>query len=145
VAATERAIELAIIAARAASDRKAAEIIALDVSENLVLTDAFVIASGNNERQVGAIVDAVEEAMHKAGAKRIRREGKEGGRWVLIDFGDIVVHVQHQEDRAFYALEKLWGDSAAIELPEDARGGDGSAPEYDLDEYGFPVIDGLED
>lgn len=141
VAATEHAKELAITAARAASDRKAAEIIALDVSDHLVLTDAFVIASGNNERQVGAIVDAVEEAMHKAGAKRIRREGKEGGRWVLIDFGDVIVHVQHQEDRAFYALEKLWADCPAIELPEDARGGDGTAPEYELDEYGFPALD----
>ncbi|WP_019147647.1 ribosome silencing factor [Timonella senegalensis] len=141
MAATEHAKELAITAARAASDRKAAEIIALDVSDHLVLTDAFVIASGNNERQVGAIVDAVEEAMHKAGAKRIRREGKEGGRWVLIDFGDVIVHVQHQEDRAFYALEKLWADCPAIELPEDARGGDGTAPEYELDEYGFPALD----
>ncbi|WP_435300414.1 ribosome silencing factor [Timonella sp. A28] len=144
MAATEHAIELAITAARAASDRKAAEIIALDVSEHLVLTDAFVIASGNNERQVGAIVDAVEEALHKVDVKPIRREGKEGGRWVLIDFGDIVVHVQHQEDRAFYALEKLWGDCPAIELPEDARGGDGTAPEYELDEYGFPKLDGFE-
>lgn len=145
MAADQRSIDLAITAARAASDRKAAEIIALDVSEHMVLTDAFIIASGNNERQVGAIVDAVEEAMHKAGAKRLRREGKEAGRWVLIDFGDIVVHVQHHEDRAFYALEKLWADCPAIELPEDARGGDGSAPEYELDEFGFPVLDGYED
>lgn len=145
MAADQRSIELAITAARAASDRKAAEIIALDVSEQMVLTDAFVIASANNERQVGAIVDAVEEAMHKAGSKRLRREGKEAGRWVLIDFGDVVVHVQHQEDRAFYALEKLWADCPAIELPEDARGGDGSAPEYELDEFGFPVLDTFED
>jgi len=122
VPATERAVELAIAAARAASDRKAQEIIALDVSSQLVLTDVFVIASGTNERQVGAIVDAVEEALFRLGAKAIRREGKTQGRWVLIDFGDVVVHVQHQEDRVYYALERLWKDCPVIELPEDARG-----------------------
>lgn len=120
--ATERAVELTIAAARAASDRKAQEIIALDVSSQLVLTDVFVIASGTNERQVGAIVDAVEEALFKLGAKPIRREGKTQGRWVLIDFGDVVVHVQHAEDRVYYALERLWKDCPMIELPPDARG-----------------------
>ncbi len=141
MAATDRAVELAIVAARAASERKAAEIIALDVSAQLVFTDVFLIASGNNERQVGAIVDAVEEAMFKAGSKVIRREGKAAGRWVLLDFGDVVVHVQHKEDRVFYALEKLWGDCPAIDLPEDARGGDGSvAPEFEVDEFGFPLL-----
>ncbi|RYV50231.1 ribosome silencing factor [Pengzhenrongella frigida] len=125
--ATDRAVELAIAAARAASALKADEIIALDVSEQLVLTDVFLIASGTNERQVGGIVDAIEEALHKLGAKPIRREGKSAGRWVLIDFGDIVVHVQHAEDRVYYALERLWKDCPVIELPEDARGGDGSA------------------
>lgn len=120
--ATDRAVELAIAAARAAADRKAQEIIALDVSSQLVLTDVFVIASGTNERQVGAIVDAVEEALFHLGAKPIRREGKTQGRWVLIDFGDVVVHVQHAEDRVYYALERLWKDCPAIELPPDARG-----------------------
>jgi ribosome-associated protein len=124
VAATERAIELALAAARAASDIKAEEIIALDVSEQLVLTDVFLIASGSNERQVGAIVDAVEEALFKLGAKPIRREGKAAGRWVLVDFGDVVVHVQHAEDRVYYALERLWKDCPVIELPADARGTD---------------------
>ncbi len=123
--ATDRAVELAITAARAASDLKADEIIALDVSEQLVLTDVFLIASGTNERQVSAIVDAVEEALHRAGAKPIRREGKSEGRWVLLDFGDIVVHVQHAEDRVYYALERLWKDCPVIELPADARGGAG--------------------
>jgi ribosome-associated protein len=127
VTATDRAVELAIAAARAASSLKADEIIALDVSEQLVLTDVFLIASGTNERQVGGIVDAVEEALHKLGAKPIRREGKSAGRWVLIDFGDIVVHVQHAEDRVYYALERLWKDCPIIDLPADARGGDGSA------------------
>ncbi|WP_456826907.1 ribosome silencing factor [Cellulomonas sp. P5_E12] len=124
MAATERAIELAVAAARAASDIKAEEIIALDVSEQLVLTDVFLIASGSNERQVGAIVDAVEEALFKLGAKPIRREGKGAGRWVLVDFGDVVVHVQHAEDRVYYALERLWKDCPVIDLPADARGTD---------------------
>ena len=125
--ATPRAVELAIAAARAASSLKAEEIIALDVSEQLVLTDVFLIASGTNERQVGAIVDAIEESLHKLGAKPIRREGKAAGRWVLIDFGDVVVHVQHAEDRVYYALERLWKDCPVIDLPEDARGGSGAA------------------
>ena len=124
--ATQRAVDLAIAAARAASSLKAEEIIALDVSEQLVLTDVFLIASGTNERQVGAIVDAIEESLHKLGAKPIRREGKAAGRWVLIDFGDVVVNVQHAEDRVYYALERLWKDCPLIELPEDARGGSGS-------------------
>ena len=120
--ATQRATELAIVAARAASDLKAEEIIALDVSEQLVLTDVFLIASASNERQVVAIVDAVEEAMHKAGAKALRREGKSEARWVLIDFGDVVVHVQHSEDRVYYALERLWKDCPVVpfELADSA-------------------------
>ena len=91
-----------------------------------MLTDVFLIASGTNERQVGAIVDAIEESLHKLGAKPIRREGKAAGRLVLIDFGDVVVHVQHAEDRVYYALERLWKDCPLIELPQDARGGSGS-------------------
>lgn len=122
MSATDRAVELTVAAARAAADLKAEEIIALDVSAQLVLTDAFLIASGTNERQVGAIVDAVEEALHKLGAKPLRREGKQEGRWVLIDFGDVVVHVQHAEDRVYYALERLWKDCPVIELPADLHG-----------------------
>ncbi|MCK9793077.1 ribosome silencing factor [Isoptericola sp. 4D.3] len=137
--ASPRALELAVVAARAASDRKAQEIIALDVSEQLVLTDVFLIASGTNERQVSAIVDAVEESMIKAGAKPIRREGKAQARWVLLDFGDVVVHVQHAEDRVYYALERLWKDCPSVELPEDARGGDGAAAAA---EYGDAPADG---
>jgi ribosome-associated protein len=127
VAASERALELALTAARAASDRKAQEIIALDVSERLVLTDVFLIASATNERQVGAIVDAVEEALHKAGAKAVRREGVRQARWVLLDYVDLVVHVQHAEDRVYYALERLWSDCPVIELPADVTAGDGQA------------------
>jgi len=127
VTASERSIELAVAAARAAAGLKAEEIIALDVSAQLVLTDVFVLASGTNERQVGAIVDAVEEALHKLGAKPLRREGKAEGRWVLLDFNDIVVHVQHAEDRQFYALERLWKDCPVVELPADVVSGSGAA------------------
>lgn len=125
--ATARSIELAVAAARAAADVKAEEIIALDVSEQLVLTDVFLLASGNNERQVAAIVDAVEEALHKLDAKPLRREGKSESRWVLLDFNDIVVHVQHAEDREYYALERLWKDCPVILLPDDVVSGSGAA------------------
>ncbi|MDR3068503.1 MAG: ribosome silencing factor [Cellulomonas sp.] len=117
--ASQRAIELTVAAARAAADRKAEGLVALDVSSQLVLTDIFLIASADNERQVGAIVDAVEEALHALGARPVRREGQTQARWVLLDFGDIVVHVQHAEDRAYYALERLWRDCPVVELPAD--------------------------
>lgn len=117
--ADERARHLAVVAARAAADRKAQDIVALDVSERLVLTDVFLVASGRNERQVSAIVDAVEEALFREGAKVRRREGESQARWVLLDFGDIIVHVQHAEDRMYYALERLWKDCPVVELPAD--------------------------
>lgn len=121
--AEERAKHLAIVAARAAADRKAKEIIALDVSERLVLTDVFLVTSGSNERQVKAIVEAIEDALQAEGANAVRKEGQSQARWVLMDFGDIVVHVQHDEDREFYALERLWKDCPVIELPSDLYGG----------------------
>ncbi|KGM13130.1 ribosome silencing factor [Cellulomonas bogoriensis] len=126
--ATDHALELAVGAARAAADRKAEEIIGLDVSERLVLTDVFLIASGTNERQVVAIAEAVEEAMHARGVKALRREGVREGRWALMDFGDLVVHVQHSEDRTYYALERLWSDCPVVDLPEDVTT-DGNRPE----------------
>ncbi|HLS73420.1 MAG TPA: ribosome silencing factor [Actinomycetaceae bacterium] len=125
--ADDRSRQLAVVAARAATDLQAREVIALDVSERLVLTDVFVVTSGSTERQVRAIVDAVEEAMHHEGVKAVRREGVAEGRWALLDYGDVVVHVQHDEDRVFYALERLWKDCPVVELPEDARGGPGGA------------------
>ena len=117
--ATDHAIELVTTAARAGGEKKGEQIVAVDVSEQLAITDAFLIISASNERQVGAIVDAVEDALREVGAKPIRREGQRDGRWVLLDYGDIVVHVQHEEERAFYALERLWRDCPAITLPED--------------------------
>ena len=119
--ATERAVELAVAAAEAAADKLAAEIVALDVSEQLVITDAFVVASADNDRQVRAVVDAVEDRLRQLGAKPDRREGLTEARWVLLDFDDIVVHVQHTEDRRYYALERLWKDCPVIELPEAVR------------------------
>ena len=107
--------ERVVVAARAASDKKAEDIVALDVSDHLALTDAFLICSGNNERQVDAIVDAVEDSIP---GSAVRREGKGTGRWVLLDFGDFVVHVQHAEERSFYDLERLWKDCPRIEVPE---------------------------
>ena len=116
MAATERSRELALVAANAAADKKAHDIIVLDVSDQLIITDCFVIASAPNERQVGAIVDGVEEKMRAAGVKPVRREGAREGRWVLLDFVDVVVHVQHSEERSFYALERLWKDCPRIEF-----------------------------
>lgn len=112
--ASERATELALAAATAASDKLAVNIVLLDVSEQLVITDAFVIASAPNERQVQAIVDEIEDRLRKLGAKPVRREGEREGRWVLLDYIDIVVHVQHSEERAFYELERLWKDCPVI-------------------------------
>ena len=87
--------------------------------EQLALTDVFVIVSASTDRQVGAIVDEVEDQLREKGAKPIRREGERDGRWVLIDYGDVVVHVQHEEERQFYALERLWRDCPLIDLPAD--------------------------
>lgn len=114
--ATPRALTLARVAALAAQDKIAQDVIAIDVSEQLALTDVFVIASANNERQVGAIVDEIEDKLREQGCKPIRREGQREGRWVLIDFGDIVVHIQHAEEREFYQLERLWKDCPEVDL-----------------------------
>jgi ribosome-associated protein len=121
VTATDRAVELATAAAEAAADKLAREIIALDVSEQLVITDVFVVASAESDRQVRAVVEAVEDRLRDMGAKPVRREGMKEGRWVLLDFTDIVVHVQHAEDRQFYALERLWKDCPVVALPEHLR------------------------
>jgi ribosome-associated protein len=119
VTATDRSIELTQAAAQAAADKLATSIVALDVSDQLAITDTFVIASAESERQVNAIVDAVEEALLPLGAKPVRREGRASGRWVLIDFGDIVLQAFHEEDREFYDLERLWQDCPVIELDLD--------------------------
>ncbi|MEP6697835.1 MAG: ribosome silencing factor [Pseudonocardiales bacterium] len=122
--ASEHATTLALAAAQAAADKLAGDIAILDVSEQLVITDVFVIASAPSERQVQAVVEEVEERLRGLGAKPVRREGERAGRWVLLDYLDIVVHVQHVEERAFYALERLWKDCPAIAFADAA----GSVP-----------------
>lgn len=114
VSASEYALKIAKIAAQAAYDKKAENIVLLDVSEHLVITDIFVIASADNERQVGAIVDAIEAALDEIDVDPIRREGNREGRWVLLDYFDIVVHVQQDEERSLYDLERLWSDCPHI-------------------------------
>ena len=112
--ATEAAIDVARIAARAADEKIATDVTILDVSAHLVITDCFVIASAPNERHVNAIVDFVEEKLREAGHKPVRREGERDGRWVLLDYVDVVVHVLHGEERGYYALERLWKDCPVI-------------------------------
>lgn len=119
--ADPHAVELAVVAARAASDKLAEDIVAIDVSTHLVLTDVFLLCSAANDRAVRAVVDAIEEALVKEGAKPLRREGESEGRWVLLDFNDIVVHVQQREERVHYALERLWRDCPVIELPAEVH------------------------
>jgi ribosome-associated protein len=123
--ATDHAVSLIEAAARAASDKQATDLLAFDVSEQLAITDAFLLASATNDRQVKAIVDEVEDRLREIGAKPVRREGQREGRWVLLDYGEIVVHVQHDEERAFYALERLWRDCPVIPLPADVADGRG--------------------
>ncbi len=123
MSATDHALQLATAAAQAASDKLADNILAFDVSDQLVITDVFVLCSAKNDRQVKSIVDEVEDRLREIGAKPIRREGERDGRWVLIDYGDVVVHVQHEEERQFYALERLWRDCPLVELPESVTSG----------------------
>ena len=112
--ATPRAVELSLAAAQAAADKQAVDVTIIDVSDRLALTDCFVLCSAPNERQVGAVVDAVAERLRDIGSKPRRREGEGERRWVLMDFLDIVVHVMHTEEREFYALERLWKDCPEI-------------------------------
>jgi len=109
------------VAALAAADKLAERIVAFDVSEQLAITDAFLICSAPNDRLVRAVVDEIEDRLGEAGAKAIRREGYQEGRWVLLDYGEIVVHVQHEEEREFYALERLWRDCPQLELPAEVH------------------------
>ena len=114
--ASGEAIRMATVAAQAAAAKLAQDIVVIDVSAQLVITDCFVIASAANERQTNAIVDEVEEKMRLAGHKPARREGAREGRWVLLDFIDIVVHIQHTDERNFYALDRLWRDCPLVEV-----------------------------
>ena len=117
--ATPEAIAMAQAAAQAAADKLATDIVAIDVSEYLVISDVFLLCTAANDRQVRAVVDAIEERLLREGAKPIRREGEKESRWVLLDYGDVVVHVQVAEERIHYALERLWKDCPSIPLDID--------------------------
>lgn len=114
--ATAAAIKLANLAASAASDKIGENIVALDVSELMPLADIFLLISGRNERQVQSISDGIQENLHEAGHRLLREEGKAGGRWILLDFGDVICHIFHEQDREFYSLERLWKDSPVVKL-----------------------------
>jgi ribosome-associated protein len=122
VTASDRALELVRIAALAADSKSGEDLVALDVSGPLPLTDVFLLATGRNERNVQSIASEVEDRLNEAGVKTIRREGRAEGRWVLLDFGDLVVHVFHEEDRMYYALERLWKDCPVVPLDLPVRG-----------------------
>jgi len=124
VAASERARELLRIAALAADDKQAEDLVALDVSGPLPLTDIFLLATGRNERNVVSIASEIEDKLIEIGAKPLRREGRAEGRWILLDFGDLVVHVFHEEDRMYYSLERLWKDCPVIPLNLNAEAKD---------------------
>ncbi|MCB1265965.1 MAG: ribosome silencing factor [Mycobacterium sp.] len=119
MSASPEAIKMATVAARAAAAKLAQDIVVIDVSGQLVITDCFVIASAANERQANAIVDEVEDKMRQAGYKPARREGTREGRWVLLDYIDIVVHIQHTDERNFYALDRLWRDCPLVAVNID--------------------------
>lgn len=121
--ASDRARELLSIAALAADSKQAEDLVALDVSGPLPLTDIFLLATGRNERNVQSIASEIEDQLNQAGVKTLRREGRAEGRWILLDFGDLVAHVFHEEDRMYYSLERLWKDCPALplDLPAASR------------------------
>ncbi len=114
--ASERSIEILQVAARAADSKGGDDLVALDVSNPLPLADIFLLVTGRSERNVVAIASEVEDKLNEAGVRTLRREGKAEGRWILLDFGDLVVHVFHEEDRMYYALERLWKDCPVVPL-----------------------------
>jgi ribosome-associated protein len=134
--ASPRAVELVTAAAQAAAEKLGKHIQAFDVSDRLAITDAFLLTSAPNDRQVRSIVDAVEERLRLLDAKPIRREGQQEGRWILLDYGEIVVHVQHAEERTYYGLDRLWKDCPELPLPtvdgsDGSLGSDGKAGDSD--------------
>jgi len=120
VTATDRAVEVLQIAARAAEATGGEDLVALDVSDPLPLVDIFLLVTGRSERNVAAIADEIEEKLLEAGVKRLRREGRAESRWVLMDFGDLVVHVFHEQERIYYGLERLWKDCPVVPIEQSA-------------------------
>lgn len=116
--------EVALVAARAAADKQARDVVVLDMRDLLVITDYFVIASGNSDRQVKTLAEEIEKAAKARWLKPVRREGQQEARWVLLDFVDFVAHVFLQEEREFYDLERLWGDAPRLDWePKEAASG----------------------
>jgi ribosome-associated protein len=125
VTASPLSVELATEAAHAAADKLAVDIVAFDVADQLGIADVFLLCSGNSDRQVRAIVDAIEERLRDRTGRPVRREGEREARWVLLDYIDLVVHVMQAEDRAYYALERLWKDCPIVPVaPPAPVGGD---------------------
>ncbi|QKJ21160.1 ribosome silencing factor [Microbacterium hominis] len=114
------------VAAAAAEAKGGADLVALDVSEPLPLVDIFLLVTGGSERNVAAIADEVEEKLLEAGHKRLRREGRQEARWILLDFGDLVVHVFHEQERVYYGLERLWKDCPVVPIVSTAPAASGS-------------------
>ena len=112
--ASKETIELLKVAASAATDKLGEELVALDVTEPFALAEIFLIVTAKNERQAQAISDNIEDELLKLGSKARFREGRETGRWILLDFGDLVVHVMHEQEREFYSLERLWRDCPIV-------------------------------
>lgn len=110
--------EMARIAYNALNDKKGEDIRIIDITGVSVLADFFIIANGNSDSQVNALVDNVEEELHKAGYTLRQREGRSSGNWVLLDFGDIIVHVFDKENRLFYDLERIWQDGKSVSAEE---------------------------
>ncbi|WP_111718974.1 ribosome silencing factor [Homoserinimonas sp. OAct 916] len=120
MSASENAHVQLQVAAAAADDMKGEDLVALDVSGPLPFSDVFLLVTGHSERHVSGIARDVEEKMLEAGFKTLRREGRTEGRWVLLDYGDLVVNVFHEEDRLFYSLERLWKDCPSIPIELEA-------------------------
>lgn len=116
MSASKEALDIAQVAAEAANEKVGENIVALDVSSHMPLTDVFLLASGRNERQVMAISDAIEEKLLEQGIKLLRREGKTTGRWILLDFGFVICHIMHEQERMYYSLERIWSDCPVVPL-----------------------------
>ncbi len=120
--ATENGRRMLQLAAAAADSKGGEDLVGLDVSDPLPLVDIFLLVTGRSERNVAAIADEIEDKLLEAGYKRLRREGRQESRWVLLDFGDLVVHVFHEEERVYYGLERLWKDCPVVPIDPAGAG-----------------------
>lgn len=114
--------EKAAFASRVAADKKASEVVVLDMRQASAITDYFLICSGGSERQVQAIADAIDEQLSRSGSASLGIEGYREGRWILMDYGDVIMHIFSQETREFYDLERLWANAPKVEVDREAAG-----------------------